>query len=203
MTVTPDHRAYLKDSGAITDAVIDSSGIISTPDGLAFPWRGPGLENGAYQMRPDNPGEGPKYIGPKGVQLPFNRLRDDDDTSPILMVAWSKLPLNWVDDRDIVVMFDGDMGTNRDVHDAATQFREELEMAGAVAVAFARTPAQGKQGVDDVLATMPEGQRSKSLSRWIGLAKASPGKAPAHRQACPFFDKYGLMVQTLATDILS
>jgi len=229
MTVTPDHRAYLKDSGAITDAVIDSSGIISTPDGLAFPWRGPGLENGAYQMRPDNPGEGPKYIGPKGVQLPFNRLRDDDDTSPILMVegtkqalavlswaprhyavygiagcrAWSKLPLNWVDDRDIVVMFDGDMGTNRDVHDAATQFREELEMAGAVAVAFARTPAQGKQGVDDVLATMPEGQRSKSLSRWIGRAKASPGKAPAHRQASPFFDKNGLMVQTLATDILS
>lgn len=234
MTVTPEHRAYLRESGAITDEVITSSGILSTPEGLAFPWQGPGLEEGAYQLRPDNPpvddkGNPIKYIGPKGVQLPFNRLRDHDSTSPIIMVegtkqalavlswapshyavyglagcrAWSKLPLNWVDDRDVVVMFDGDMHTNRDVYDAAVLFREELEMAGAVAVAFAKTPAQGKQGVDDVLAAIPEGQRSKSLARWLGRAKASPGKAPSQRQTSPFFDKNGLMVQTLASDILS
>jgi putative DNA primase/helicase len=219
---------YLKQEGAITDAVIDASGVMSHPGCLAFPWQGPGLEEGVYQMRPDNPGDGPKYFGPPGVQLPFNRLRDHDDGGPVVIVegtkqalavlswaphhyavygvagcrAWSKLPLAWIDDRDVVVMFDGDMYTNRDVHDAAVAFREELEMAGAASVAFARIPAQGKQGIDDVLAAMTPTDRSKSLARWLGRAKTSPGKAPSPKQTSPFFDKNGLMVQTLASDIL-
>src|SRR2546430_9621189 len=111
-------------------------------------------------MRPDNPrpdasGRVAKYIGPAGVRLPFNRLRDDNDGGPVIVVegtkqalsvlswapkhyavygiagcrSWSGLPLSWVDDRDVVVMFDGDIATNRDVYDAASAFREELEMA--------------------------------------------------------------------------
>ncbi len=234
MAVTPDHRDYLRRSGAITDAVIDSTGIMSTADGIAFPWQGPGLEEGAYQLRPDNPvtddrGRVIKYVGPSGVQLPFNRLRDHDDDGPLVIVegtkqslavlshaphhysvyglagcrAWSGLPLSWTVGRDVVVMFDGDMATNRDVHDAATALREELEMAGAEAVMFARFPSHGKQGVDDVLAAMPEADRKSSLSRWLGKAKVSPGKAPSRKNDSPFFDKNGLMVQTLATDILS
>lgn len=230
--LTPEHRSFLE-SSAIAPAVIEASGIISGPEGILFPWSGPGGPEPVFQLRPDAPsmdadGRVVKYIQPKGVRLPFNRLRDDGPDSPVLIVegtkqqwavlswapaqyavygisgarTWSGLDLSWVEGRDVRILFDGDLATNRDVHDAAVALRDELEMEGAESVGFVFTPAKGKDGVDDVLARLDPDRRRASLSRWLANPKSSPGKPPARKAANRFMGKDGLMVRALAEDIL-
>lgn len=230
--LTPEHRGILL-AAAITESVINASGIESGPDGILFPWTGPGADP-QYQLKPDRPqqdadGRLAKYVQPKGTRLPFNRLRDDGPDSPVVIVegtkqayavlswapsqyavygisgarTWSGLDLAWTEDRDVLVLFDGDVTTNRDVYDAAVALREALEIEGARSVAFVRTSARDKDGVDDVLARTDPDRRRSLLSRWLASAKASPGKAPARKAANRFMGKDGLMVRALAEDILN
>lgn len=94
--------------------------------------------------------------------------------------------------REVVVSFDADAASNRDVYDAGIAFREALETcAGATKVSFLRLPAGGKAGLDDVLAALPKDARAGALARLIKAAKAKPAnarpkgrgqKAPAGRE---------------------
>jgi len=200
-----------------------------TVPGILFPWSGPGSDTPLMQFRPDAPGDGAKYVQGAGVRLPFNCLRDDDPESPVLIVEgtkqsyaalswapsqyavyglagcwnWSGLPLGFAEDRDVSVLFDGDMASNADVHRAAKELGTALELAGAVSVSWVLTGAQGKDGVDDVLAALPgDPARLKAMTRWLGKARQSVGKPPPAKRTNRFFGKEGLMVRVLAKDIL-
>lgn len=90
MTITPEHRELLRES-AITDPVIDSSGIVSTARGLSFPWND-GVQPTVWQLRPDQPhlndqGDPIKYVFPKGSKVPLNRLRDEGDACRQIIIA--------------------------------------------------------------------------------------------------------------------
>jgi hypothetical protein len=43
-----------------------------------------------WQLRPDDPGDGPKYVFREGSEPPLNQVRDDGGHSPILPVEGSK-----------------------------------------------------------------------------------------------------------------
>ena len=82
--LTPEHRKMLLDS-AISAEVLDASGIRSTPTSLEFPWddgNGPII----WQSRPDHPKGDAKYLFPRGAKVGFNKLRDQDDTSPLAII---------------------------------------------------------------------------------------------------------------------
>lgn len=230
--LTPEHRAYLERSGispAVIDAsgiVSGADGIMFPWSGPGGPE--PVFQTRPDDPQPDADGRLVKYRQPAGTRLPFNRLRDDGPDSPLVIVegtkqayavlswapaqyavyglsgarTWSGLDLSWTEGRNVLLVFDGDVTTNRDVHDAAVALREELELEGAESVAFVFTPAKGKEGVDDVLARLEPERRRASLSRWLANPKASPGKPPARKASNRFMGKDGLMVRALANDIL-
>lgn len=203
----PEHRDLLL-SSAISPEVIEKSGIHSTPSGLVFPWsdgNGPVVN----QFRPDNPevdenGRPMKYLFRKGSRMVMSCLRDEGG-SRVLVVEGTKQSYaalshapedaavyglsgcwNWQDadlmrfkDRDVYVMFDGDVSTNRDVHTAADQFGTQLKRNGARSVLYVMTSARDKQGVDDVLAAMDQSKRRDMVAIW--MRDATPKLPPAPR----------------------
>lgn len=233
MSLTPEHRAYLLAAAIrppVLDAsgITSLAGGISFPwQGPGS--EGPLIQFRPDVPVADTDGKIRKYVQGRGVRLPFNRLRDDRPDSPVLIVEgtkqswsalswapsqyavyglagcwnWAGLPLDFTEDRDVAVLFDGDMSSNADVHKAAREFGTALELAGAVSVSWVLTGAQGKDGVDDVLAALPsDAARLKAMTRWLGKARSSVGKPPAAKRTNRFFGKEGLMVRVLAKDIL-
>lgn len=180
MTLSPEHRAYLN-AAAITDEVLDRVGVRSVPSGMKFPWRD---RNGTTvtTTRPDDPGDGPKYLWPKDVPPILWQLTGDDDRSPVVIVeghkqslavaswvpdgyavygingcwGWSsrdELPdVSWTKGRDVLVMLDADLGTNDNVGLSGDRFVERLGDEGAASVTFVPNPGTGTDGWDDVLA---------------------------------------------------
>jgi putative DNA primase/helicase len=236
-TLLPEHRDYLL-RFAITPEVLDASGVCSRnggrPPGIIFPWRGPGAEDGVPQLRPDVPrrgrdGEPIKYESPKGAQLPFNRLRDDDPAGPVVVVegtkqqyavlshapehyavygvagcwAWSGLPLDWVEEREVYLLFDGDVTSNRHVYDGLSDLRDALERNGARSVHLVVTSALGKRGVDDELARLPQEKRGRFLDRWLTQASTVWPKAPSRTSSSPYFEKGSLLALKAAKAILA
>lgn len=210
MSLTPAHRTMLLDS-AITQEVIDASGIFSDPTGMRFPWTD-GSNPTVWQHRPDNPpldadGRPVKYRFPKGVTPPLNRLREDGDD--ILLVegtkqsyaalshapahlavygmsgcwGWKKADLSFFYGRRAYVLLDADFQTNPDVYAAARSLKEALDLAGADAVLFVRTNGTGKDGVDDVLARTPEADRAPLVKTWLYKASPKLGKKPRDEKA--------------------
>lgn len=95
MAITPAHRQYLN-AAAITDAVLDASGIQSSPSGdaIRFPWSD-GVCAPVWQTRPDKPkadedGRPMKYVFRKGANIPLNRLRHMADHTSALLVEGTK-----------------------------------------------------------------------------------------------------------------
>lgn len=82
--------------------------------------------------------------------------------------------LGVVDGRDVVVILDADAASNAEVYHAGTGLAEALAIEGATSVRFARLPATGKAGLDDVLAGRAPERRAGYLARVIDAAKAKP-----------------------------
>lgn len=209
MTITAAHRELLIGS-AISESVIDTSGIESTATGLRFPWTD-GVSAPVWQTRPDEPhldedGKPVKYVFPKGAKVPFHRMRDGDDYSRVIIAegtkqrhavlshapadfavygmsgcwGWKHADLSIVEGRDIFLLLDADLDTNVDVWAAAEEFTKRMKRHGAKSVSYVATSGTGKEGVDDVLAGLSEEKRGPSLRMW--LSQASP-KLPRRPKA--------------------
>lgn len=215
MALTLDHRQMLLDS-AITAEVLDSSQIDSGTKGIMFPWSD-GVGATVWQSRPDKPflnedGKPVKYLFPKGAQVPFNRLRDGDTYTRLIIAegtkqSWAVLShapadfavygmsgcwgykhadLTVVDGRDVFLLLDADLETNPDVYAAAEQLTKQLKLNGAKSVAYVATTGTGKQGVDDVLAATQPERRGHSLKLWLANAPVKLPKRPkAKRPTTP------------------
>lgn len=214
MTIRPEHRRLLLDS-AITNEVIDQSGIRSTPTGLEIPWTD-GTSPVTWQSRPDEPftndaGDLVKYLFPKGAKVPYNRLRDNDNASRVLIVEGSKqqyaalshapadmavyglsgcwgyrhADLTIAEGRAVWLLLDADIEGNLDVWSAAEDHGKRLKRAGATEVHYVLTTGQGKEGLDDVLAKLPEAKRAESLRRWLSQAENRLPKKPRPKKPRP------------------
>lgn len=78
--------------------------------------------------------------------------------------------LEIVEDRDVVVLFDADRLTNRNVFDAGVRLDRELRAEGATSVTFVDLPGAGKDGLDDYLVRKSPERRAKTLQRLLGTA---------------------------------
>lgn len=81
------------------------------------------------------------------------------------------------DGRDVVVVLDADAAGNAEVYAAGMGLAEALATEGAASVRFARLPASGKAGLDDVLAGREPHRRAAYLARIVEAAKARPADA--------------------------
>lgn len=207
MTITAAHRELLTTS-AITPEVIQSSGITSTPKGIRFPWTD-GTCPTVWQTRPDEPftddeGNLVKYVFPKGAKVPFNRLRDGEGMTRMILAEGTKqqyavlshapidmavygmsgcwgfkhADLSVAEGRQVYLLLDADFETNADVWVAAEQLTKQLKRHGAVSVHYVATTGTGKEGVDDVLAGFPEDRRAHMLRTWLAAAADKLPKKP-------------------------
>lgn len=212
MAITAAHRELLTAS-AITGAVIDASGIESTATGLRFPWSD-GVAPTVWQTRPDDPqtgddGKPRKYVFPKNAKVPFNRLRDGEDFSRLIIAEgtkqqWAVLShapadfavygmsgcwgfkhadLSVAEGRDVFLLLDADFESNVDVWAAAEQMTKRLTRHGAKSVAYVSTTGTGKEGVDDVLAALPTEKRASSLRMWLSQATTKLPRRPKAKAA--------------------
>lgn len=182
----------------------------------------------------DEKGEEQKYIfPPKGPHNPgsfTSPLREPEGGSPVLLVegtkqslaarawapqgwgvrgtpgcwSWRGPQMPWAADRDVLVLFDKDMGSNRDVYDAAKDLRDALIAEGAESVRFMRlTNAGAKDGLDDVLGRREADTRTQYLERLARAATDKLGRAPAHKSTNPLFDQRGgLKAQSASEAVL-
>lgn len=207
MTLTAAHREMLIAS-AITPDVIDASGIRSTSTGIDFPWSDrPGLgmwQSRPDKPFLNEDGKPVKYVFPKGAKVPFNRLRDGEQYGRVLIAEGTKqqyavlshapadfavygmsgcwgykhADMSVADGRDVFLLLDADVDTNPDVYAAADAMTKQLKLNGAKSVRYVATTGTGKEGVDDVLAALPEERRAHMLRTWLSAAPAKLGKRP-------------------------
>lgn len=86
--------------------------------------------------------------------------------------------------KKVVICGDADAAVNVAVFDGLTELGEAAKAAGASAVAFVRVPGVGKQGVDDVLAGLPDdAARRDAVATWLGEAKPTPADLTKTRLA--------------------
>ena len=207
MAITPAHMTLLEESAISLDVAL-ASGIESTPKGLRFPWYD-GVGQRVWQSRPDVPlvnedGDPVKYVFPSGAKVPFNRLRDGEQYSRVILAEGTKqqyavlshapadvavygmsgcwgfkhADLSIADGREMYVLLDADFETNVDVWAAADQLTKQLKRHGAKSVSYVATTGTGKEGVDDVLAALPEFRRGHMLRTWLANASAKLPKKP-------------------------
>ena len=160
--------------------------------------------------READPGAG-KYKFPFQSGKILNHLRSPEDGQPVLMVEGSFQQLaalswapkgfgivgfagcaNWdlpgllrcVSGRDVVVFLDADATENPDVWwHGYKRLQAGLKQAGAGVVKFHESAGTGKQGLDDVLALIPESDRHDVIGRMVAaavsrLTKPRPKAAP-------------------------
>lgn len=72
------------------------------------------------------------------------------------------------------IIADADASTNRMVYDGAYGLGTLCRQWGATPVRFVNVPGGGKQGIDDVLANIPEDRRETMLELWIKQAGDKP-----------------------------
>lgn len=119
---------------------------------------------------------------------------------------WVGADLAWSEGHRVIVLFDADVSTNRDVYDAAVELKDALEAEGAESVAFAKLAgATAKQGLDDVLGVRPADRRTDFLRRICDKARSSLGNKPARKkQAGTAFDEKGaLLAETASNSVLA
>ncbi len=207
--ITEAHRTFLIEKHAVSADVIDTAGVESHPKGIKFRWSD-GTRT-VFQARIDDQfrrAGAPRYLWPEGEAPVINRLREPgageavilaEGTCQHLAVAswsdakigvfgimgcwgWSGCDLSWAEDREVIVMFDADLESNRDVHDAAKALKSALELEGVRSIRFVPPPGRGKEGIDDVLARRPVETRAAFLTRLIAKAADKLGRPPAKRK---------------------
>lgn len=102
--------------------------------------------------------------------------------------------------RDVYVCFDADIETNYQVHQAAKQLTDQLKRSGVGSVRYVQTTARGSNGLDDVLAELPENRRTAILALWLSQATARLPKAPKKPPAHPFIAENGALLVKRATE---
>lgn len=147
-----------------------------------------------------------KYVFPKGSQVPFNRLRDGDTYRRLIIAEGTRQPYSVLSHapadfavygmagcwgfrkadlsatepmgRDVYVLLDADFSSNVKVYAAAEELAGQLKKHGAKSVQFVSTTGTGKEGVDDVLAALPEAKRAEMLRLWLSQATPKLGRRP-------------------------
>jgi len=203
--LTPEHRDHLINLHAITPEIIELAGVESHEKGMIFTWSDGNRT--VRQARLDDAYRKagyPRYRWPEGESLVINRLREPEGDGPVILAegtcqhlavaswtekcgvfgmvgcwGWSGCDLSWAEDRDVVVMFDADLTSNRDVWNAAQALKEALDLEGALSVKFVPPPGSGKEGIDDVLSKRAPERRAAYLSRVLAKATERLGRAPA------------------------
>ncbi|MDV6312096.1 DUF3854 domain-containing protein [Gordonia amicalis] len=85
--------------------------------------------------------------------------------------------------KEVVIIGDADAATNIAVYDGLEQLGEAATAAGARGATFVRIPGKAKQGVDDVLAGLPDTRaRGAAILEWISEAKATPADLTKERR---------------------
>ena len=120
----------------------------------------------------------------EGTKQALAALSNTDDTVAVYRVTgiwgWKGLQnyavLSQFMDLYVCIVPDADASENRYVYDGAREFRELLVQWGATPVRFVQVPGQGKQGLDDVLASLPEDKRAEMLELWISKAQDKPAR---------------------------
>jgi P4 family phage/plasmid primase-like protien len=97
--------------------------------------------------------------------------------------------------RTVYVCFDADVSTNRDVWSAAEALSGQLSLHGAAEVRFITVPGAGTQGLDDVLAAVPD--RKLAMRALVDHATEKLPRKPAKTKGT-FFGDNGLLVARLA-----
>lgn len=88
-----------------------------------------------------------------------------------------------VEDRDVVVIMDGDVATNLDVWDAAEKLGKAAKAEGAKTVRFVILPTAGKAGLDDLLARTDPARRARLVDNLLAESVAKlPGKPKAKKR---------------------
>jgi len=108
-------------------------------------------------------------------------------------VPWSR--------RDVYLVFDADITTNRDVWEAAQGLKGWLDVAGAASVKLVKLPGGARSGLDDVLAVTAE--PIEAMARLLAGATTKMPRRPARRRSGEFFDEDGsLLADKSATALL-
>lgn len=175
-------------------------------------------------------GKDHKYIVPGGCGPFLNHLRQPGSSDdPVLFVEGSKqgvsaaawapdgwgviavpgcynwlgTDLTWADQRRVIILFDADFSTNRDVYDAASGLKDALEVEGADEVVFARLAgAKAKEGLDDVLGRRPKDKRTSYIKSIADRATDKIGRAPSRRITNKYFGDNGLLAKDAAFAVL-
>lgn len=77
--------------------------------------------------------------------------------------------------RDVSIILDADAGNNCRVYDAGVALMDSLS-GGANGVMFIRLPGRGKEGLDDLLAGVPEEKRRTTLTAWWEARQSKPAR---------------------------
>lgn len=178
----------------------------------------------------DSKGDAHKYVLPKDCGTFLSHLRrPSTDGDPVLLVegtkqgiaaavwapagwgvvavpgcdSWVGTDLTWAEDRDVVVVFDGDVAVNRNVHDAAVRLKEALDSEGAASVKFAKIAgAKATDGLDDVLGRRAADKRTGYLARIASLATETLGRPPARSKTSAYMTPQGLLAKTASLAVL-
>lgn len=213
MAITAAHRQLLADSAISTEVIDASGiesrpdGLyFPWCDGVS-----PTVWQARPDAPRTDPGTGKpiKYEFTKGSQVPLNRLRDGEDYSQVIVAegtkqqyavlthapatfavygmsgcwGFSHADLSVLANRDVFLLLDADFETNADVWLAAEKFTKLAKRSGAKSVRYVGTTGTGKQGVDDVLAALPEDKRAPSLRTWLATAAEKLGRRPKAKAA--------------------
>lgn len=123
-----------------------------------------------------------------GVAGCYGWMSDGQPVDDLGRIPWT--------DRDVVVIYDADIRTNRDVHDAAGRLADDLELRGAKEVRFAHLPGSGSDGLDDVLVSRAVDGSTTAPFRRLLTRAGKLGKRPA-ASTNKYFGPDGLMVARL------
>lgn len=85
------------------------------------------------------------------------------------------------DGKQVFILLDADVTSNRDVYDAAMKLRRAAKQENAKSVAYCILPAGGTNGLDDVIGKRPEDKRTSYIEGLMreAVAKEKPcSKAP-------------------------
>ena len=89
-----------------------------------------------------------------------------------------------VDGLPVTIIFDADLDRNLEVRTAASKLGEAVTVFGATEVSWGIVPGRGETGLDDVLASLPESRRAKTLENIVaGAVTRLPPKPKASRKA--------------------
>lgn len=126
-----------------------------------------------------------------GVAGCFGWSSDGRPVDCLTQIPWSG--------REVVICFDADIATNRNVYDAAAGLSDTLIVHGAGPVKYIKLPGNRTTGLDDVLATLAA--PADGMRRLIQNAAAKlPRRPPAKKDRPAYFGEDGnLLVDRFST----